>query len=216
MGESYRKIAGHLLCLVLAAGLALFASAGASAAQERLTERQIIRALQPAPQTRGLSGSSTDNARAPEDRRFIDELRKLPARSLTLADREHVALIAETRPKIDLEVYFEYNSASLAYEAVPALVTLGRALVSPELKGKVFMIGGHTDAKGGDEYNLDLSKRRAQAVERFLEQNFDLHAENFLVVGFGKEQLKNKADPFAAENRRVQIVTMADQAVASQ
>ena len=101
-------------------------------------------------------------------------------------------------------------------EAVPALVTLGRALSSPELKGKMFMIGGHTDAKGGDEYNLDLSKRRAQAVERFLEQNFDLHAENFFVVGFGKEQLKNKADPFAAENRRVQIVTMADQAVASQ
>ena len=215
MGDRYRNIAGHLLRLVLAGGLAFFASAGASAAQERLTEREIIRALQPAPQTRGLSGSSTDHARAAEDRRFIDELRQLQARSLTLADREHVALIAATKPKIDLEVYFEYNSATLAYEAVPALVVLGRALTSPELKGKLFMIGGHTDAKGGDEYNLDLSKRRAETVERFLEQNFDLKPENFLVVGFGKEQLKNKADPFAAENRRVQIVTMADQAVAS-
>jgi outer membrane protein OmpA-like peptidoglycan-associated protein len=215
MGASHRKLGTHLLCLVLAGSLALFASAGAGLAQEQPTEAQIIGALKPKPQTRGLSASTAANARAAEDRRFIDELRRAPTRSLTATDREHVAMIADTRPKIDLEIYFDYNSASLAYESLPALVTLGRALSGPELRGAVFMIGGHTDAKGGDEYNRDLSERRAGAVERFLLQNFDLRAENLVVVGFGKERLKNQLDPFAAENRRVQIATLAEQAVAA-
>jgi outer membrane protein OmpA-like peptidoglycan-associated protein len=70
------------------------------------------------------------------------------------------------------------------------------------------LISGYTDAKGGDEYNQHLSERRAEAVKRFLMQKFGLTSGTLVTAGYGKEQLKNTADPFAAENRRVQIANM--------
>ena len=52
--------------------------------------------------------------------------------------------------------------------------------------------------------NRRLSERRAQAVRDFLIQNFRSRA-TLVAAGYGKEQLKNSADPFAAQNRRVQV-----------
>jgi len=86
------------------------------------------------------------------------------------------------------------------------LVNLGTALRSGDLKGVVFLVAGHTDAKGGDVYNQALSERRAEAVRRFLVQKFGLASENIVPIGFGNTQLKNPNDPYAGENRRVQIV----------
>ena len=61
------------------------------------------------------------------------------------------------------------------------------------------LLAGHTDAKGGDAYNKDLSDRRADAVKQFLVTKYGLPAENLIAIGYGKERLKNTADPFAAE-----------------
>jgi outer membrane protein OmpA-like peptidoglycan-associated protein len=77
------------------------------------------------------------------------------------------------------------------------------------------MLGGHTDAKGSDEYNQTLSERRAETVKRFLMEKYHLPAANLVSAGYGKKGLKNAADPYAAENRRVEIVNMADRKQAS-
>ena len=92
----------------------------------------------------------------------------------------------------------------------------GQALTSSELAGSVFMLGGHTDAKGGEGYNQTLSERRAETVKRFLMENYHIPAANLVSAGYGKNGLKNAADPFAAENRRVEIVNVADRQQASQ
>ena len=84
-------------------------------------------------------------------------------------------------------------------------MTLGRALTNPDLRGSVFLIAGHTDAQGADEYNQRLSERRAAAVKRFLMDKFDLSSESLVAAGYGESRLKDKADPTASENRRVQI-----------
>ncbi len=70
----------------------------------------------------------------------------------------------------------------------------------------VFLINGHTDAKGSAEYNQDLSEWRAEAVKHLLVQQFGLPPTTLIAVGYGKTQLKNAAYPFAGEKRRVQIV----------
>ena len=62
-----------------------------------------------------------------------------------------------------------------------------------------------------DPYNQDLSERRADAVKRFLSEKFGIEATKLISVGYGKNRLKNSSDPYAAENRRVQIVNLADQ-----
>src|SRR6185295_7698876 len=62
---------------------------------------------------------------------------------------------------IDLYVNFSYNSADLTSDARITLDRLGTALSDGRLQGFTFLIAGHTDAKGGDEYNQKLSQRRA-------------------------------------------------------
>ena len=138
---------------------------------------------------------------------FINSVRG-QSRSLTLDERSEVATIARERPSIDLEIYFDYNSAEIANKAVPDLMKLGRALTNPTLQGGTFLLSGHTDAKGGADYNQGLSERRAQSVKTFLMQNFRIPGENLVSAGYGKEQLKNQANPFAAENRRVQVTNL--------
>lgn len=73
---------------------------------------------------------------------------------------------------------------------------------------------GHTDAKGSDAYNLALSQRRADSVKAFLIQTCHVDGERLSAIGFGEEQPKNKDEPFADENLRVQIVNTGSANVA--
>jgi outer membrane protein OmpA-like peptidoglycan-associated protein len=200
----------NLACMVLAAGLAVPASIGLALAAEQPSAEQIIKALKPAKLTRGLTTSPADAARAAEDARFIDTLRNRTTRSLTTVEREQIVSIASQKPSIDLDINFEFNSATIGSKAAPQLSTLGQALTSADLKGRSFIVAGYTDAKGADGYNQELSERRADAVKRFLLEKYGIEAANLVTVGYGKTQLKNPASPLSGENRRVQVVNVAD------
>jgi len=178
------------------------------------TEEQIIDALKPKV-TRGLSVDTPEQqARAAEEQQFIDTVRQVRTRSLSSGERAKVARIAQEKPSIDLEIYFDYKSAVVGSRAMPAMVSLGRALSAPQLKGTVFMIAGHTDAAGSENYNLRLSERRAKAVRQFLIERFHLPAADLMAIGYGKEHLKDSVNPLAEQNRRVQVVNMAANATA--
>ena len=133
------------------------------------------------------------------------------APAMTNTDRQQLAKIVKDSqlPAVDLEIYFKYNSADLNPRSLPDLVRLGQVLIDPKLKGSTFLVAGHTDARGGDRYNLSLSERRARSVQDFLRRTFHIKADTLVPVGYGKEQLKNPGNPFAAENRRVQIVNLS-------
>ena len=103
-----------------------------------------------------------------------------------------------------------FNSASIGSKALPQVTALGDALSSSDLKGRTFVVAGHTDAKGSEPYNQMLSERRAEAVKRFLREKYGIEAGNLVTVGYGKSQLKSPTDPLADENRRVQVVNVAD------
>ena len=87
-------------------------------------------------------------------------------------------------PSVDLEVLFEYKSAELTPAAVETLTTLGRALTDERLAAGTFLIGGHTDAKGSADYNLQLSQKRAEAVRQFLIATFAIDANRLTAGGF--------------------------------
>jgi outer membrane protein OmpA-like peptidoglycan-associated protein len=197
----WQKFVGAFASLVLASGIVLSATAPSFA--QRPTEEQILNALRPAPvgKTRGL----TVDRQNVEEQRFVDSIRKVKNRQLTLNERQKAVEIAANRPTIDLEIYFDYDSAAITPRAEDELMTLGRALTNPDLRGSVFLIAGHTDAQGADDYNQKLSERRAAAVKRFLTEKFDLSNESLVAAGYGESKLKNDADPTASENRRVQI-----------
>lgn len=196
------KIGMWVVCLAMAGGLTSITLDIAST-QEQPSPAQIIEALKPKGGPGGATRSLSGHSQSAPDRRFLDSLRNRQTRSISIEERTKAA---EEKPRIDLEITFDYDSDVIGPKAVPTLVNLGTALRSGELKGTVFLLAGHTDAKGGDVFNQTLSERRADAVRRFLVEKFSLAPENLVAISYGKTQLKNAADPFAGENRRVQIV----------
>jgi outer membrane protein OmpA-like peptidoglycan-associated protein len=171
-----------------------------------LSAQQIIDGLKP--KTRSLS-ASTRGSLNDADTAFIQRVRA-QSRSLSLGDRQQMAEIVAKRPKVDVEINFDFNSAEVTPRTEPQLNSLGKALTSPELQGAVVMLGGHTDAKGTDEYNQKLSERRAETVKRFLVDSYKISPDLLVTSGYGKTGLKNSADPYAAENRRVEIVNVVE------
>lgn len=114
----------------------------------------------------------------------------------------------ESRPTVDLEITFDYNSADISVTSIPALQELGKALTSERLKGETFIIAGHADAVGGEAFNQDLSERRANSVKQYLVEKFGIAEATLIAVGFGQSKPKNPDDPADPVNRRVQILNM--------
>jgi outer membrane protein OmpA-like peptidoglycan-associated protein len=111
-------------------------------------------------------------------------------------------------PSISMRVQFAYDSDELENEAILSLRALGAALRDPRLADYKFEIIGHTDGKGSDEYNLELSKRRAAAVVEHLVFFHNVDRNRLVAIGMGEEDPINKGDPDAAENRRVEIINI--------
>jgi outer membrane protein OmpA-like peptidoglycan-associated protein len=113
---------------------------------------------------------------------------------------------AQPAPSIDLTVNFAFDSAKLDNETLLTLKRLGAALQDPRLAQFAFLIAGHTDAKGSDEYNQKLSEQRANAVRDNLTFFYDVAPSRLTTVGYGKQRLLKPEDPENAANRRVQII----------
>ena len=211
-----RNLTAILSLLTVGAALCI----GGVARADDVTEDQILRALAPAkkPITRGLSvgpQTQTDPATAAAEVSFVQTIRNRSTRSLSAAEREEIATIVKDKPKIDLEINFDYNSANISAKSLPSVQALGRALSNPDLKGSTFVVAGHTDAAGGDAYNQDLSERRADSIKRYLVDKFRIAGTDLVTVGYGKTKLKDPANPLADVNRRVQVANMDNKATAS-
>ena len=195
----------------IALGAALSMTAGLALAGDNvISADQIAKALQPKPLTRGLSagGQQVDTAAQAKEAKFVNSLRNRSTRSLSLGEREEVAQLAANKPKIDLEIRFDYNSADIAKTSVQAVQELGKALSDASLKGSTFVVAGHTDAIGGEEYNQGLSERRADTIKRYLTDKFGINGSDLVTVGYGKTKPKDANAPMDPANRRVQVVNM--------
>jgi len=103
-------------------------------------------------------------------------------------------------------IYFDFASDKIKPESEPVLREIADALShNPAWKLRV---EGHTDNVGGDQYNLDLSQRRAEAVKLALVTRYHIAAERLSPQGFGSTRPKEPNDTLAgrARNRRVELV----------
>jgi outer membrane protein OmpA-like peptidoglycan-associated protein len=193
----------------IAVAVILFMTAGLAAAEDtNVSAEQILSALKPRPLTRGLSAAPVDTSAKAKEIGFINTVRNRRTRSLSLGERDQIAEIASTKPKIDLEIQFDYNSAQISNTSMPSVQALGTALTDPSLKGSTFVIAGHTDAIGSDAFNQDLSERRADTIKRYLVEHYRITSSDLVTVGYGKTRLKDPVNPTDAVNRRVQVVNM--------
>jgi outer membrane protein OmpA-like peptidoglycan-associated protein len=106
-----------------------------------------------------------------------------------------------------LRTHFAFDSAELTAEDKTALDQLARTLVDPRLHFVTGEIDGYTDSTGEPQYNLGLSKRRADAVAAYLKSKGVAFGDRFITQGFGEERpiADNKTEEGRAQNRRVSI-----------
>lgn len=111
---------------------------------------------------------------------------------------------AAERKSIARPVNFAYNSSVIPTDFAIELLQLVEAMKSPAAAGKVLVITGHTDARGSADYNLNLSFRRAQAVETFLIAH-GVAREQLISTGKGMLQPLPGRDANDSLNRRVEF-----------
>jgi outer membrane protein OmpA-like peptidoglycan-associated protein len=200
---------------MLAAAAVFAASVRFARSEEPALADEILKALTPQDETRSLSGARPEAAQTPEQTSFVESLKKKTANSLGPAEREKLAALTKDKPSFDVKINFDFDSDKIGPAAAQAVNEVGKALSNSKLTGNTFVLAGHTDAKGTDAYNQELSERRADTVKRYLIETYKIPPENLVAVGYGKTMLKNTGNPFAPENRRVQIVNMTDKNVAN-
>jgi OOP family OmpA-OmpF porin len=103
-------------------------------------------------------------------------------------------------------ILFDTDSDRIKPESAPILRSIARGLeLNAELK---LRIEGHTDSTGAAAHNLDLSKRRAEAVKGVLVSQFGIQAARLFTEGLGAAKPLEASDtPQArAQNRRVEFV----------
>ncbi|MCC8961570.1 OmpA family protein [Bradyrhizobium sp. Pear76] len=194
---------------LLTIGAALSMTAGvALAGSDTIPAAQILNALKPKSTTRSLSGTQVDPAATARETSFLNTVRNRQTRSLSLGERQEIADIAANKPKIDLEIHFDYNSADISKGSTQAVQELGKALSDASMKGSTFVLAGHTDAIGGEAYNQDLSERRADTIKTYLVEHYGLNGSDLVTVGYGKTRPKDPNAPMDPTNRRVQVVNM--------
>jgi len=110
---------------------------------------------------------------------------------------------------VDLRVGFDFNSAQLDAKGKEQVDEIARALADPQFAGMKMKLVGHTDRRGDDSYNDNLSRKRAEAVRRYLATTNKNFVEMvFLIEGKGKREplFYEDTDDANAMNRRVELV----------
>ena len=107
-------------------------------------------------------------------------------------------------------VYFDTNKSSVKGTSEETLNKL--AGIFKEYPKSIILVEGHTDSAGPDEYNMNLSKQRAQSVTNYLiAQGID--ASRFTTKWYGENQpvASNDTSEGKAKNRRVELGIIASE-----
>lgn len=122
-------------------------------------------------------------------------------------DRGRV-VVTDTKIEILDKIYFEYNKATIKSQSFPILDAIVATLNgNPDIA--LIEIQGHTDERGSDSYNLELSDQRAASVRTYITDH-GIEAKRLQSQGYGETQpLDPKSNEAAwAKNRRVEFLIL--------
>ena len=117
----------------------------------------------------------------------------------------------ERRLVIDMKegANFAFNSANLPAEARREIDGFLSDLKGDPAgtEGSIFLVAGHTDSAGSEDYNYELGKKRAEAVGRYLIAQKKMDPLRVVTVSYGKSAplMDNNTAQGRAKNRRVEI-----------
>ena len=122
----------------------------------------------------------------------------------TVANLDNYHVVTET------SVHFGFNKDNLTKKAQEALDQLATDVANA--KGYIITVEGGTDSVGSQDYNYDLSERRADSVIQYLASQHSIPAHKVYLIGLGKDKPveSNKTREGRAKNRRVDVRLMTN------
>jgi len=116
-----------------------------------------------------------------------------------------------------IRIQFASGKDRLTPAGEAALKPIGEALKSTkyDLSKMCFRVEGHTDTIGSARSNLELSRRRAESVKRYLTRAYGVDADQMVAVGYGEAKLAaDPEDSLEAQqrNRRVEVANLGEDA----
>jgi OOP family OmpA-OmpF porin len=124
---------------------------------------------------------------------------------LSKKPKKDLVVIKKKMLKIGKRINFEFNSAVIKPDSYVVLDSVADVLLNhPEIQ--VVEIQGHTDDKGADDYNMQLSQDRANSVRDYLIAA-GVDADRLIAKGYGETKpiAPNVTSAGRAKNRRVEF-----------
>lgn len=112
----------------------------------------------------------------------------------------------------DSGILFDFDKATLRPASQEQIAKMAETL--NKYSDTNIVLEGHTDATGSEDYNLDLSRRRAQSVHDYL-AGLGVSAGRMTMTGYGESQpvASNETDEGRQLNRRVEVAVFANEAL---
>ena len=160
------------------------------------------------------TAKAQDKLQFPTTRKgIVEELGKSPknplgqSKGLIEAPKSLPSEIVQDSPRVGALIQFDFDSDAIKPESYPLLKEFG-LVFQKDLPDAAFIIEGHTDSTGSEEYNLNLSQRRADAVKKYLRSEFGLDENRLITKSYGKSRpiASNDNEDGRALNRRVEFV----------
>ncbi|MCX5801419.1 MAG: OmpA family protein [Candidatus Eisenbacteria bacterium] len=109
----------------------------------------------------------------------------------------------------DSGILFDFDKSTLRSASQEQIKKFAEALTKYE--DTDIFIAGHTDATGSEDYNMTLSRQRAESVANYLE-NLGVVRTRFAITGFGETQpiASNYTSEGQQLNRRVEVAIYAN------
>lgn len=114
-----------------------------------------------------------------------------------------------SRPSIELEIHFDFDSDQIHTESV-AQIQAAAFVLTNHFPNTRFRVAGYTDASGSPDYNQVLSERRAMAVWQQLVDEYGVSPDRIESVGFGEDVADESSD---AQRRRVELQILRGEAL---
>jgi outer membrane protein OmpA-like peptidoglycan-associated protein len=183
----------------------------------RRNEAKIGEVDQKAGQARTAADSAQQSANtadgkavaAQETARVAGDTAKMAGEKVDTLDKSVKRMVYEVVLSED-SGNFKFNSTQLPDEAKAKIDELV-AKLKADPKGAYFEIEGHTDNVGGKEINQKIGLERAEAVKKYLYEQYQIPLHKMNVISYGAEKpvASNKTKDGRAQNRRVVIRVLA-------
>ncbi len=117
-----------------------------------------------------------------------------------------------TRPSIKVRVQFEKNSAQITPKGKQQINEIYRVMSKPTFKNLSYLLTGHTSLEGSENYNMNLSIKRANAVKMALINKSNNLSSYLRAEGKGETKpITKEINPIANKrNRRVEIMVLTE------